>query len=346
MALNFPANPAIGDIYRDQGVAFQWTGTVWVALGSSPNLGVPTGTVAYFAGKTPPDGWLLCNNQPVTALYPSLRDYLLAAGSPFGVQGADPRVPELRGEFIRGFDGGRGVDAGRVFGSSQLDQLQRLVGQLVSVQTVGTGLATSGILRQLASTASAIWQGATSVNRNTTMQLDTAFDPTVRSGDETRPRNIALLPCIKAFDAVDITGMADLSALLTAIATPAEAIAGVSNEKLMTPFNVRAVLDEFLQSLPQSLPMLGVGQGWQDMAGQRLTNTTYQNTTGKPIEVRVRSTGGTGTVSLSAGAAADTLIVIDAHVSSQSHERNVGGIIPPDWFYRFAGTVARWTELR
>lgn len=244
MALNFPANPAVGDIFRSEGAAFQWTGTVWVSLGASPNLGVPVGTVAFFAGNAAPDGWLHCNNQRVSALYPHLRNYLLAAGSPFGTSGADPLVPDLRGEFIRGHVGGRtGIDDGRVFGSLQLDQIQRLVGQLVSVQTVGTGLLTSGILRQLASTASAIWQGATSVNRNTTMQLDTSFDPTVRSGNETRPRNVALLPCIKAFDAVDITGMADLAELLAAIATPAEAIAGVSNEKLMTPANVRAVLN-------------------------------------------------------------------------------------------------------
>jgi Phage Tail Collar Domain len=243
MALNFPASPAIGDVYRNEGAAFQWTGTVWVALGASPNLGVPTGTVAYFAGNTVPDGWLLCNNQRVTPLYPQLRDYLLAAGSPFGTVGGDPLVPELRGEFLRGFDGGRGVDAGRVFGSAQLDQLQRFTGIFNNIQFLGGGEETIGITKRRAGTNSAIWQGATNVARNTFLEIDTAFDPNIRSGGETRPRNVALLPCIKAFDAVDITGMADLSALLTAVATPAEAIAGVSNEKLMTPFNVRAVLD-------------------------------------------------------------------------------------------------------
>jgi len=81
--------------------------------------------------------------------------------------------------------------------SLQLDQIQRLVGDFISVQTIGTGLRTSGILRQLASTASAIWQGATSVNRNTTLQLDTQFDASVRSGAETRPRNVSLRACIK-----------------------------------------------------------------------------------------------------------------------------------------------------
>jgi microcystin-dependent protein len=242
-----PADPIDGDLWfstvEPVGL-FIWVtdedGAEWVPVGGAPAENMPIGAVSYFAGPTVPDGWLLCDNQAVSSLYPDLRDYLIAAGSPFGMSGADPRVPDLRGEFIRGWDDGRGVDAARVFGSAQLDQLQRLVGQLSSVQTVGTGLITSGILRQLASTASAIWQGATSVNRNTTMQLDTLFDPTVRSGDETRPRNVALLPCIKAFDAVSITGMADLAELLTAIATEAEARAGISNEKLMTPAMVQA----------------------------------------------------------------------------------------------------------
>jgi hypothetical protein len=61
-------------------------------------------------------------------------------------------------------------------------------------------------------------------------------------GDETRPRNVALLPCIKAFGAVSVAGMADLSELLTGIATQAEAEAGADNTKLMTPLRTAQVL--------------------------------------------------------------------------------------------------------
>jgi len=170
--------------------------TLKVVLDTLAELVVPTGAIMYFAGNDPP-GWLNCDGAVVTTANAALRDYLLAAGSPYGVDGADPKLPDLRGEFVRGADLGRGVDPGRAFGSLQLDQIQRLVGDFISVQTIGTGLRTSGILRQLASTASAIWQGATSVNRNTTLQLDTQFDASVRSGAETRPRNVSLRACIK-----------------------------------------------------------------------------------------------------------------------------------------------------
>ncbi|MCK8407572.1 hypothetical protein LXA45_17920, partial [Erwinia amylovora] len=83
--------------------------------------------------------------------------YLLAAGSPYGVVGADPKVPDLRGEFVRGADLGRGVDAGRVLGSSQLDQIQRITGQVTGVQTLGgTPVTTVGALRKQVPTNSAI----------------------------------------------------------------------------------------------------------------------------------------------------------------------------------------------
>lgn len=211
----------------------------WVAVGGGGSTGsvydAPVGAISYFAGPTAPTGWLVCNGAAVGVAHPDLRAYLLAAGAPFGTSGADPRLPDLRGEFIRGWDNGRGVDPARVFGSAQLDQIQRLVGQLTQVQTIGTGLITSGILRQLASTASAIWQGATSVNRNTTLQLDTDFDPSIRDGAETRGRNVALLPCIKAMDIVSVTVPPEF-----AFATPEQARAGVSADTLMSPALVQA----------------------------------------------------------------------------------------------------------
>ncbi|WP_071604071.1 phage tail protein [Dickeya sp. DW 0440] len=58
---------------------------------------------------TPPAGWLKCNGQAFDkTLYPKL-----ARAYPAGV------LPDLRGEFIRGWDDGRGVDAGRGVLSAQ-----------------------------------------------------------------------------------------------------------------------------------------------------------------------------------------------------------------------------------
>jgi microcystin-dependent protein len=67
---------------------------------------VPAGTIVAFAGKTPPDGWLPCDGKPVargsySALYAAIGD---AWGSGDGATTFN--VPDLRGVFLRGVDGG------------------------------------------------------------------------------------------------------------------------------------------------------------------------------------------------------------------------------------------------
>lgn len=67
---------------------------------------VPTGTIAPTVRTTNPTGWLLCDGATCTvALAPDLRQVLLTAGSPFGVVGADPKLPDLRGRTPVGRDG-------------------------------------------------------------------------------------------------------------------------------------------------------------------------------------------------------------------------------------------------
>jgi len=71
-------------------------------------LAAPTGTVAYFASQTAPLGWEDCDGAVITtalgASYTAIRNYLIAGGSKFGSSGADPRLPNLHGQFIRSFD--------------------------------------------------------------------------------------------------------------------------------------------------------------------------------------------------------------------------------------------------
>jgi Phage Tail Collar Domain len=199
MALNFPNEPVLGEIFEAENMVFVWNGTVWTAVPAGTNNGVPLGTVMYFAGLFPPNGWLVCDGSAVSEMWPDLRTELLNNGSPFGEAGGHPLLPDLRGEFIRGLDKGRGIDAGRVLGALQLDQLQKLTGAVADVQFLGgAGSPTIGILNRGAAVNSGIWAGSTNVARNTRLTLDTSLDPTVRSGAETRPRNVALLPCMKA----------------------------------------------------------------------------------------------------------------------------------------------------
>ncbi|WBU50492.1 phage tail protein [Kosakonia pseudosacchari] len=78
------------------------------------NYIMPVGGVVAWPQATPPLGWLTCNGAAFDkAKYPKL-----ALAYPSGV------LPDLRGEFIRGWDNGRGMDAGRTLLSAQADELR------------------------------------------------------------------------------------------------------------------------------------------------------------------------------------------------------------------------------
>lgn len=153
-----------------------------------------TGSVSFFAFTTPPTGWLKCNGQAVSrTTYATL---FAAIGTYYGAGDGSTtfNVPDLRGEFIRGLDDGRGVDSGRSIGTGQLDQMQRLQGTFnASPYTVGrTGAFT------YASNAGSVGTGS---GDRGTYTFDSGNSPNARvSADttgETRPRNVALLACIK-----------------------------------------------------------------------------------------------------------------------------------------------------
>lgn len=72
----------------------------------------PPGMISYFANDSAPGGWLLCNGAQVSRT--TYSDLFAAIGTTFGAGNGSStfNVPDLRGEFLRGWDGGRGVDAG------------------------------------------------------------------------------------------------------------------------------------------------------------------------------------------------------------------------------------------
>ena len=93
----------------------------WVITASAP-IGIrptPAGAVVAFAGATAPDGWLLCNGATISRT--TYSELFAAIGTTYGVGDGSTtfKIPDLRGEFVRGLDGGRGVDTGRALGSAQ-----------------------------------------------------------------------------------------------------------------------------------------------------------------------------------------------------------------------------------
>lgn len=171
-------------------------GTVDEALGRfTPTGSSDTGAVTFFARNSAPAGWLKANGAAVSrTTYAAL---FSAIGTTFGVGDGSTtfNLPDLRGEFPRGWDDARGVDSARVFGSAQTDAFQGHWHNIQTSPTVyqvgwdGGGGAGSGNLRADGS--------PTTPYPYATSTLTNGTNGTPRTASETRPTNIALLACIK-----------------------------------------------------------------------------------------------------------------------------------------------------
>ena len=219
MAVNFPQNPSEGDTFTSGNSTFVFTNGKWVSA-SSPNSlvsksgdtmtglltlsgdpvsddqaasksyvdtavesagAVLVGQIVMWGSSTIPSGWLECNGQS-TASYP-----VLAA-----LYGSN--VPDLRGEFVRGFDSGRGVDTGRALLSTQGDQFalpntafgtSNPGNHTHSVRTEKTDGGQSGSTGEI-------------THKNSSTGGGGSHTHTINGGDdETRPRNVALMYIIK-----------------------------------------------------------------------------------------------------------------------------------------------------
>ncbi|EHD2307242.1 hypothetical protein JQ199_004369 [Salmonella enterica subsp. enterica serovar Lille] len=94
-------------------------------LGLGEGSALPVGVPVPWPSATPPTGWLKCNGAAFSAEeYPEL-----ARAYPTN------KLPDLRGEFIRGWDDGRGVDAGRAILSAQGDAIRNIYGEFKTVNT-------------------------------------------------------------------------------------------------------------------------------------------------------------------------------------------------------------------
>lgn len=93
--------------------------TAFVQANASAN---PAGAIIYHAANAIPAGYLKANGAAVSRT--TYADLFAAIGTTYGAGNGSTtfNLPDLRGVWIRGFDDGRGVDTGRVFGSAQSDQ--------------------------------------------------------------------------------------------------------------------------------------------------------------------------------------------------------------------------------
>ncbi|PRP10354.1 phage tail protein [Escherichia coli] len=153
-------------------------------LGLGEGSALPVGVPVPWPLETPPTGWLKCNGAAFSSeKYPNL-----AKAYPTN------KLPDLRGEFIRGWDDGRGVDAGRVILSIQGwltgSHYHNIRSWDAWDNTVLVPNGRGG--DSLLSTDNAVRQGA--INGKFTSQYRTELS----GGNETRPRNIAFNYIVRA----------------------------------------------------------------------------------------------------------------------------------------------------
>ena len=184
-------------IFASNGV---WTRTWITSAGMAPanwirlDSQTSAGSVMFFAAGSAPSGWLPANGAAIPrAIY---ADLFKVFGTSFGAGDGSTtfNLPDLRGEFIRGWDGGRGVDANRAFGVVQTDAIRNIVGSVSGGSVLGLFDGANGAMRvtQLGRQMNITTGGEAYYN-------DFNFDASrvVPTAAETRPRNVSLLACIK-----------------------------------------------------------------------------------------------------------------------------------------------------
>ncbi len=167
---------------------------------------LPVGVMVPFPLGNVPPGYLEVDNSLFKDdVYPDLAAYLAKKFNLAGDAAGYTRLPESRGEFFRGWDHGRGVDAGRMLASYQTDAFK----SHTHTPPNQTGINSA--------------QGPVGVKAIGGSNFDALANVGFTGDTETRPRNLAVMWCIKAWNAPINQGNIDIAAL-AAIATQATEI--------------------------------------------------------------------------------------------------------------------------
>ncbi|MGE7992137.1 phage tail protein [Pseudomonas sp. NPDC089554] len=284
---------------RPRNIAVMWCIKAWnapvnqgqidiaalVAELSNLRASMPVGAVVPFPKTTPPPGYLeLDGSVQSIATYPDLAAYLGTTYNKGDEAAGFFRLPDTRGEFLRGWDHGRNIDVGRVMGSWQKGSIAAIDIGAPAVQGVVSNLAdvSSSLTRTGYDAVNIDLYAGTSlagVNAGAITQLPAGAES---ASGIMRPRNLAVMWCIKAWNAPVNQGNIDVSALALQVS-----------------------------SFEQRQRSLGDGQAWQNVTANRVFGTIYTNTTGRSIQVQASIQ--TGAISATCGGV--TIVVNAFHAA-------------------------------
>ena len=172
---------------------------------------VPSGTVHLFATTTAPSGYLECDGSAVSRT--TYADLFTVIGTTWGAGNGSTtfNLPDLRGEFVRGWDNGRGADSSRSFASSQSDQNKQHnhgvtdpghnhsindPGHIHQVQYSNSDSG-DGVIEESGTGLSGQEPTLSATTGITINSASTGISIQNDGGSEARPRNIAMMYVIK-----------------------------------------------------------------------------------------------------------------------------------------------------
>ena len=179
-------------------------GTTGVSLVESGALPFLVGQVCFFAMDTAPEGFIKCNGAAVSRT--TFSALFNAIGTTFGAGDGSTtfNLPDMRGEFPRGWNDGRGVDSGRSFGSAQLDGLGEHIHSILRSNrgfdrwdVTNNDSAITELDNTITFKTSSYFNNFRSQAPNRTLRQNGNTSTNDNATNETRPRNLALLACIK-----------------------------------------------------------------------------------------------------------------------------------------------------
>lgn len=215
-------------------------GRFWIALEAIANVATETpgvsskwaplvddvGVLGYFWATSAPAGWLKANGAAVSRTTYAALFARIGTSAGAGDGSTTFNLPDMRGEFARGLDDGRGVDAARVLGSAQSSQnashthtgttgsqsadhthsgttstdgshTHTLTGNYIRNAAGGSGLASGSGLQVGSATDAAGVHDHTITTGGVSANHTHSFTTASSGGTEARPRNVAWLACIR-----------------------------------------------------------------------------------------------------------------------------------------------------
>ncbi|HHW7703543.1 phage tail-collar fiber domain-containing protein [Escherichia coli] len=154
-------------------------------LGLGEGSALPVGVPVPWPSVTPPTGWLKCNGAAFSAEeYPEL-----AKAYPTN------KLPDLRGEFMRGWDDGRGIDSGRGILTAQSHGMPSISGVFNGLFAVKQTNGLGGVSVAKSTNAETL---STSSGSGSVFDYTFNVSGSTPVSPELRPRNIAFNYIVRA----------------------------------------------------------------------------------------------------------------------------------------------------